>query len=328
MQAITFSPSTDQFSISEKTVPEIQSDEILVQVKACGINPVDAKVSGWKNMSKKMTEQFVTGLDVAGVVKEKGTDVSEFNIGDEVFYHGNMLEPNGGFAEYAVQKANMAFYKPKEFSFIEIAATPCAGWTAWRAIHEKLAVEPNDIVVINGATGGVGSYALQIAKNVGYAQTVIGVCSSKHEDYALQLGADATIDYHTEDVEKRLKELTLETGITKAFDIVGNNNDIALANSLAFNGHLVELVDYVQPTQYDNAFLKSLTLHQLSLGGGYSFGEAGHQSIRKAGIQFTTALIQGDILLPKITPLNWEQTILKLNNILSGGNIGKFVFTP
>lgn len=328
MKAITFSPTTQQFSISKKDIPKIKDDEILVEVRACGINPVDAKVSQWQSMTNAMSEEFVTGLDVSGVVAKKGIHVTEFEVGDEVFYHGNMLLPNGGFAEYAVQKADMAFFKPKEFSFVEIAATPCAGWTAWRAVHEKLAIEPSDIVAINGATGGVGSFAVQIAKKVGNAQTVIAICSGNHSAYALALGADVTIDYRKEDVESRLKELTLNLGVNKAFDIVGHDNDIALANSLAFNGHLVELVNIVQPTQYDNAFLKSLTLHQLSLGGGYSFGPVGLQSIRKAGIQFTTALLQGYIELPTITRLNWEDTLSKLNDILKGGNQGKFVFTP
>lgn len=328
MKAITFSPLNDQFSISEKETPQIKKDEILVKVRACGLNPVDAKISGWKEMSDNMSESFVVGLDVAGIVIEKGDAVNEFEVGDAVFYHGNMLEPNGGLAEYAVQKADMAFYKPTQFSFEEIASTPCAGWTAWRAIYEKLSIEPNDTVAINGATGGVGSYALQIAKNVGYAQTVIAICSSKNEDYALEIGADAVIDYKTEDVESRLDELTSTSGINKAFDIVGNNQDVILANSLSFNGHIVELVDLVQPSKYNQAFLKSLTLHQLSLGGGYAFGEIGKESIRKAAIEFTTALIQGKIKLPPITKLNWYETLDKLNHMLSGGNVGKSVFVP
>ncbi|WP_281614075.1 zinc-binding dehydrogenase [Flammeovirga sp. SubArs3] len=326
MKAVTFNPDNNQFSINEINIPTIQSHEILIKVEACGINPVDAKVQFWKGMvGKQMNDEWVVGLDVVGKVHEVGSEVMGFDIGDEVFYHGNMIKPHGGLAEYAVHTPSTLFKRPTSLSIEDAAASPCAGWTAWRALVEKLQVNERDELLIIGGSGGVGSYAIQIAKNVFNVKKVIAVASKANHDYVLSLGADEVIDYKTEDVLRRVQELTNDIGASKAFDTIGAGNDILAANSLRFNGQMLELVDTVKPINYDNVFMKNLTFHQLALGAGHEFGKIGEQSIIDAANGLTKAILNGQIKTPHLQIVNFEGAVKTLNAILEKKVVGKVI---
>jgi NADPH:quinone reductase len=170
--------------------PVPQAGELLVQVQAVGLNPVDYKLAamGWPTW----TYPHVLGLDVAGVVTEIGAGVTDFQIGDRVFYHGN-LRKQGGFAEFATTVAHVVSPIPEGMTFETAAALPCAGFTAWHALHERLHIEQGQTVLIQGAAGGVGGFAVQLAHLAGCR--VIATCSSGNIDFVRGFGADEIIYY-------------------------------------------------------------------------------------------------------------------------------------
>lgn len=178
--------------------PEPGSGQIRVLVCACGTNPVDAwnrRDGSWA----KIEPPVVVGYDVAGVVDAVGSGVSEFAPGDEVCYMADFLRnPWGGYAEYHVANASIVARKPQHLSFIEAAAIPLAGGTAYEVIARRLAVQPGEWLLIHGAAGGVGSFAVQIA--VARGARVIASASAARHDVLYQLGVAACIDYTHQDV--------------------------------------------------------------------------------------------------------------------------------
>ena len=112
MKAVTFNPTENTFAVRDLPFPKLGSNDVLVKVKACGLTPYDAKISLWKHMVPGMTDSWVPGLDVSGEVVEIGKKVTRWKPGDRVLYHGYMLRPHGGFAEYAVQNEEAILHNP------------------------------------------------------------------------------------------------------------------------------------------------------------------------------------------------------------------------
>lgn len=197
--------------IKETSQPQPADDQVLVQVKAVALNVVDT--TNFKNYYKDKTvkiqtkildkawvhgEGKVLGSDFAGIVKKIGKNVKKVNIGDPVMGISDDYL-NGSWAEYIVVSEKNVVSKPDHLSFEEAAAIPTTGGTALTAI-EKASVKSGQNILINGATGGVGLYALQIAKTLG-AQ-VTAVVSDRNEEFVKKYGADRVIDYQETDVTK------------------------------------------------------------------------------------------------------------------------------
>lgn len=323
MKAVTFNPSNNGFSVSDLPFPKLDNHDVMVKVKACGLNPIDAKISLWKALVPDMKCSWTTGLDVSGTVVEVGKKVTRWKPGDRVLYHGYMLRPHGGFAEYAVQHEE-AILPNHTLPHDIAAATPCAGWTAYRALIDKLRIKTSDSLLVIGGAGGVGSFALQIARYVGLNK-IIATCSEKNFAFAREMGATHLIDYSKEDIVKKVYEYTNGEGVTKAIDTVGLDYDITGASSLAFNGQMVELVGHARPAKYPDAFMKSLTFHQLSLSGGYGFGGRGLFSIMETGRIFTDMVERSLIDVPLKKIITLEQVPEALIEMLKGKTVGKIV---
>lgn len=323
MKAVTFNPSNNGFSINDLPFPRLENHDVMVKVKACGLNPFDAKISLWKSLVPDMTSSWVPGLDVSGVIVEVGKKVTRWKPGDRVLYHGYMLRPHGGFAEYAIQHEE-AILPNHTLPHDIAAATPCSGWTAYRALIDKLKLKTQDNLLVIGGAGGVGSFALQIAKYVG-AHKIIATCSEKNFAFVREMGATHIIDYQKENIAQKVLEYTDGIGATKVLDAVGPESDIEAAAAMSFNGQMVELVGHARPAKYKDAFMKSLTFHQLSLGGGYGYGERGICSIVETGRIFTDMVERGliDVPLKKIVSL--EQVPEALIEMIKGKTVGKIV---
>lgn len=209
------------FELRELEAPRPGPGEILVRVVAAAVNPVDAKIRA-SGYWAKLEPPVVLGYDAAGVVEGVGPGVTEFRAGDEVYYTpeivGNSL---GTYAEYNVVPAAIVARKPGNLSFGEAAAIPLAGGTAWEAVVRRLALRPGETVLIHGAAGGVGSFAVQFAKAAG--ARVHGTASADNLPLLRELGADVAIDYRSEDVVQRALEDTGGRGVDAAFDIEGDN---------------------------------------------------------------------------------------------------------
>ena len=189
--------------------PVPAADEILIKVYASGVNPVDWVVRNGGNdfLKPYLTLPMTLGWDAAGVVTETGRAVTDFKIGDEVYGIPNFPGVNGSYAEYCAAKASQFALKPKRVSFTEAAGVPLVGMVACDGLFELGKLRAGQRVFIAGASGGVGSLAVQLAKTTG--AYVIGSASTEKQDFLKSLGADETIDYKTQQFEDLLRNVDL-----------------------------------------------------------------------------------------------------------------------
>ena len=194
--------------------------EVLVRVVAAGTNPVDAKFRA-AGGSIGLEAPVVLGADISGVVEEVGAGVTDLAPGDEVYYTPEVFgsRSNGAYAEYHAAKADIVAKKPAPLSHEEAAAVPLAGGTAYEAIVRRLAVRVGETVLIHGGAGGVGSFAVQIAKAAG--ARVLATAGSDNQTALKELGADVSIDYRSQDATEVALEDTGGEGVDAVFDAVG-----------------------------------------------------------------------------------------------------------
>lgn len=184
----------------EITESQPGSDEVRIRVIAAGVNPIDWKIRrGYMELPLPMT----MGSDVAGVVDAIGQGVDSFQPEDEVF--GKASAGQGGYAEYTVVNSTQIAQKPKSIGFIESAAIPTAGLAAWQSLFDIVGLEHGQTVLIHGAAGGVGSFAVQFAKWKG--AYVIGTASSKNAEFLKGIGCDEVIDYRNQQFEEIVSNL-------------------------------------------------------------------------------------------------------------------------
>lgn len=183
--------------------PTITEGKVIVEVHAAGVNPVDWKIrQGYLAKMAPLSFPATLGGDFSGVVTEVGKGVSDLNLGDEVYGQaGVLLGGSGSFAEYALVSAQTIARKPKSISYAEAAALPLAGVSALQALIEHINLLPGQKILIHGGAGGIGSFALQLAKHLGaYVATTV---SGGDETYVKNLGASEVIDYKTEHFEDK-----------------------------------------------------------------------------------------------------------------------------
>ncbi len=211
MKAIVYDKygSPDVLQLQEIDKPVVNDDDVLVRVRAASVNPYDWHfLTGLPYIGRISFGLFkpnVDGLgaDLAGQVEAVGNNVTQFRPGDEVFGEvdgeapGKPMLELGSFAEYVCVSEDSVVLKPADLTFEQAAAVPMAGLTALLGLRDKGRIEPGQKVLINGASGGVGTFAVQIARSFG--AEVTGVCSTRNVDMVRSIGADHVIDYTRED---------------------------------------------------------------------------------------------------------------------------------
>jgi len=181
--------------------PEPNADQVLIQLKAAGVNPADWKYqAGFYKQFMPLTFPWTPGLEGSGIIEALGTNVTTFKKGDEVY--GMVM---GGYAEYALASANDVQPKPASLTFEQAAAIPMGVLTAWGAVIDAANVQAGQRVLVHGAAGGVGSYAVQLAKWKG--AYVAGTASADNIEFVKVLGADDVIDYNARPFETILKDM-------------------------------------------------------------------------------------------------------------------------
>jgi NADPH:quinone reductase len=210
----------DLFEERDVEKPHPGAGEVLIRVVAAGTNPVDAKFRA-AGGSVGLEAPIVLGADISGVVEELGPGVTDLAPDDEVYYTPEVLGPgsNGAYAEYHVVKANIVAKKPASLSHEAAAAVPLAGGTAYEAIVRRLALRVGETILIHGGAGGVGSFAVQIAKAAG--ARILATASSDNQEILKELGADMTVDYKSQDVTGVALDDTGGEGVDAVFDTVG-----------------------------------------------------------------------------------------------------------
>ncbi len=251
--------------------PEPDKGEVRVKVEAVALNPVDYKIA--QGGHPVWRYPFILGLDVAGIIDAVGPDVDQWQVGDRVFYHGNLSRP-GGFAEYTISVAHVLARIPANISFVEAAALPCAGLTAYQALVRKLHIQSNQTVFIQGGAGGVGGFGVQLAAQAG--ATVITTASRHNFDYVKNLGASQVIDYRQEDVTHRIQEITDNQGVDAILNTVDSASATVDTKLLAFGGGLACIAGMPDFSQV--SFDKAISIHAVMLGGVYFSGDRAAQS--------------------------------------------------
>jgi NADPH:quinone reductase-like Zn-dependent oxidoreductase len=222
--------------LEELPRPQPAEDEILVQVKATSVNPIDYKVRSGQ-YAKPEQLPITPGRDVAGTVALCGTQVSDWHPGDDVFA---LLPPGrGAYAEYVTIKASQSVAKPRQLDYEHAAAVPLAALTAWQGLFDHGQLKAGQRVLIHGAAGGVGHFAVQLAKVVG--AEVFATASSSDVQFLQQLGADHVIDYRSERFEAAVADVDL------VLDLIGGETQERSWAVLKEGGTLVSTLD--EPSQ-------------------------------------------------------------------------------
>lgn len=206
--------------------------EVLVRVHAAGVNPVDWKIRGGLGQRMGLSLPIHLGGEIAGTIEELGDDVSNFKPGDTVYG----IIPTGGFADYAIARADDLAHKPANLDFMDSAAIPLGALTAWQAMFDLAKLQSGQKLLITNSSGGVGSLAVQLAKAKGAHVTAMG--SASNEDYIRSLGADRFIDYTTQPFDTMAKDIDV------VFDTVGGETFDKAFLPLKKGGFLVTAVAF------------------------------------------------------------------------------------
>jgi len=318
---------TDQLELTEVPKPKIRENEVLVEIYSASVNQLDSKLkSGEFKFLLPYKFPLILGHDVAGIVIEVGSKVKNFKVGDEIFSRVPDFHI-GTFAEFIAIDENFVALKPKNISMEEAASIPLVGLTVWQAFIEKANLKKGQKVFIQAGSGGVGTFAIQLAKHLG--AFVATTTSEKNFELVKQLGADVVIDYKKQDFENILKD----------YDLVLNSQDQkTLEKSLRILKSGAKLISISGPPDKDFAkeiglnFLMKFVISLLSFktkklakkqNVDYSF-----LFMQANGNQLTqiSKLIESGIIKPTIDKIfPFEQTNDAINYVESGKAKGKII---
>lgn len=239
---ITKAGGPDVLQIQERALPKIASHEVLIQIKAAGINRPDIFQRKGNYPAPVDVVQDIPGLEVAGVIAEVGATVTKWKIGDKVC----CLVGGGGYAEYIAAHPDMCLPIPEGISFEEAAILPETIYTVWDNVFRRGALQQGETILIHGGAGGIGSTAIQLAKAFG-ARVLTTVSSEEKEAYCRQLGADSVVNYRTTDFREAFREEKVNVVLDsiggdyfqKNLDLVDADGRLVYIN--AMQGHRVEL---------------------------------------------------------------------------------------
>jgi len=266
----------DVLKYEDVPLPEPKENEILVRVIASGVNPADPLILNGKYAKEFGTHlPLVLGYDMAGVVVRAGAKVTKLRVGDPVYAY---LLWGGGWAEYCISNEGESAIKPKSIGFIDASAVPLAALTAWQALIDIGKIENGQTVLIHGGSGGVGSFAIQIAK--AHGARVIATASTANQDVLKQLGAEVAIDYTKQKFEEIAHDIDL------VLDPVGRDTLARSYGVVKKGGIVVTIV-----SRCDQAELKKHEIRGASLSSHPDSGELGE----------ITKLIDGGKIKPIVT---------------------------
>ena len=233
----------DQLQLAEVPTPTPGKREVLIRVHAAGVNPVDWKIREGL-LRSRLPHQFpiILGWDAAGVVASTGPGARRFKPGDAVYaYARKPIIKDGAYAEYIVLPESSVALKPTRLDFSEAAAVPLAALTAWQCLFDTAGLKRGQTVLIHAAAGGVGGFAVQLARWKG--ARVLATASAANHDYVRQLGAHHVLDYRQEDFVEAVRRLAPE-GVEVAYDTVGGDVQKQSARVVRPGGCLVSILAF------------------------------------------------------------------------------------
>ena len=230
--------------------PEANGNQVLVKVIAAAVNPVDAMIRSGKYAKVfGTTLPLVPGYDIAGVVEKSGSKVTRFKPGDAIYAYPMW---GGGFAEYAVVDEGETAMKPKSINFVDAASVPLVALTAWQALIDAAKLSAGQTVLIHGGSGGVGSFALQIAKT--RRARVIATASTPNQDLLKQLGADVAVDYTKQKFEDVARDVDV------VLDSVGKDTLARSYGVVKKGGFIATLVARLDQAELDKHGIRGASI--------------------------------------------------------------------
>lgn len=256
--------STEVLRLAEIQKPELGPNDLLIEVYATAMNPVDTKARQ-HGLGGMLNPPFVLGFDVSGVVREVGANAqSSFAAGDEVFGFLSIAK-NGANAEYVAADYRTVAKKPASISHVQAAAMPVALITAWEGLYDRLNIQAGETVLIHAGGGGVGHFAIQLAKLKG-ARVITTASSATSIELVNSLGADVVINHKQEDFVARVNELTENKGVTAIFDCVGGEVFNRSLDCIAPGGRIATIVEGGTENPSSKLFFKNASVHYVFIG--------------------------------------------------------------
>lgn len=264
MQAMVIEKFGDPSLFKSVVMPKpiLKPGHVLIKTVATSVNPFDCKLRRGVYASLIPHFPMILHGDVAGVIESVSADVTQFQPGDEVYgCVGGVLDLQGALAEYVLADAKLIAHKPKTLSLLESAVLPLVALTSWEGLITYTKLQPQQNILIHGGTGGVGHFAVQLAKHLG-AQVFTTVSSAAKAQIASKLGADVVINYQQSSVADYVTQYTQGQGFSIVFDTVGGNN---LANCFQAAGLYGAVITISASELHDlkPACLKGLSLHMV-----------------------------------------------------------------
>lgn len=299
---------TDKLVYTQLDLPKNSEDEVLIEVKAISINPVDVRTRAGSAMADylKQYKPLILGWDIAGVVVKTGGQASTFKTGDRVFGLINFLGHGKGYAEFVAAPHQHIALIPDAVSFEQAAPATLAALTAWQLLHHFARIGPGSRVLIQAASGGVGHYAVQIAKYLG--AYVIGTSSAKNRDFVLGLGADQHIAYDEQAFEDVVKEADV------VLDAFSGDHLFRSLKAVREGGTLISLLPFISEELLLKAKEKNVTVH-------YSLVKSSGEDMKEIAALLKTGSLKSYVS----KTFSFQQMALAHQEMETGKTVGKIV---
>lgn len=300
----------EKLKLTDVPVPPLGDNEVQIKIIYAAVNPVDWKIREGL-LKSRMPYEFpiIPGWDAAGKISALGKNVKNFKVGNEVFaYCRKSTMKWGTYAEFMNVDASYVTLKPKKLNFAEAATIPLAGLTAWQALFDLAKLKKGETILIHAGAGGVGSLAIQFAKNAG--AIVYTTASEANFSYVKELGADEVLDYKKEDFVKKIKSLQPD-GIDVVFDTVGGNTLLESVKVLKKGGRIVSLLEQLPKEIADKYKIQAY----------YMFVSPNGAQLK----QIADLIDQGKVQPPKIEEFPLKDAGLAQEKLRQGSGGGKIV---
>ena len=248
----------DALELRDVPVPDVGPRQVRVRVHATAVNPLDYQIRRG-DYPDEVPLPAIIGHDISGVIEEVGSHVSEFLVGDEVYYTPRIFVGPGSYAEQHVADVDLVGRKPENLSHLEAASVTLVGGTVWESLVTRAQLTVGETILVHGGAGGVGTIAIQVAKAMG--ARVIATARTDDREFVRSLGADEAIDYASTDAVDAVAELTRGTGVDVVFDTIGGDTLTRSPLALADGGRVVSIVDIARPQNLIEAWGKNAAYH-------------------------------------------------------------------
>ncbi|RXM38174.1 NADP-dependent oxidoreductase [Chryseobacterium sp. CH21] len=275
--------------------PQPKNNEVLIQIKASGFNPIDYQMLE-NELERKLISSPILGRELSGIVVDKGSEVTEFNIGDEVYCGSGSMGSNGTYAEYIAVPEAIVSFKPKNISFEQAAAIPSAGMTSLQ-IFNRLKLNPENTLLVTGATRGVGSFLIKLLLSHGIQKITATVGNEENKQILLKLGLKdhQIINYKDENLIGNIVKANNSQPFEYGIDLVGNSMSEVTAEVLKINGTYVDVTALVTKDAHGTLFNKGTLIMNIS---NYTYGMVKKYEYYKNSLLEIKKLIEDVTILP------------------------------